>query len=379
MVFSRRDASFWGNQAVLIAVLLAIGGTIVILSATSISARAEQLSSYVYFRKQAFHVLLGIGVMWLASRVDYHRMRFVSFFALLGCVAMLVLCLLPNTRTLVPLIGGARRWIHLGPFSFQPSELAKFFLVCWTAGYLVRKRATIGEFSKGFVPYLLIAGAFFLLVVKEPDLSMAAMILLLMVLIGYIGGLRTAHLLILGLCLVPFVTYKFVYGVGYRSNRLNSFLLGEADKAGSGYQAFQSKLALGSGGLTGVGLGNSKQKYFFLPAAHTDFIFSIVGEEMGFAGSLVVVAAFSYLAWLGIKIARAAPDYYGFLLASGLALMIFFSALLNLSVASGLAPTTGMPLPLLSYGGSSLITTFWAVGILNNISRSAERSQNDEV
>ncbi|MBN2288077.1 MAG: FtsW/RodA/SpoVE family cell cycle protein, partial [Candidatus Glassbacteria bacterium] len=198
---------------------------------------------------------------------------------------------------------------------------------------------------------------------------------MLVLLVGYVGGLRPVHLILLGLCLVPLVTYTCVVKVGYRSERLASFLEGDADKSGSGYQAHQSKLALGSGGISGVGLGSSKQKYFFLPAAHTDFILAIIGEELGFLGCTAVVLAFWYLGWLGLKIARNAPDYYGFLLASGLTMMIVFSGMLNMAVVAGMIPTTGLPLPFLSYGGTNLIISFWAVGILNNISRAHRESK----
>ena len=364
------DTSRLGSQLVVVAIALALGGIVMILSATSISARAENLSSYAYFQKQALRTLVGLGIMWFASRMDYHRMRLISFLALLFTLVCLVLCLLPWTREFTPVIGGARRWIHLGPVTFQPSEFAKFFLVCWGAGFLVARGARITRLSGGFLPYLAIIGIFFLLIVKEPDLSTALIVIILALLLGYVGGLRLAHLLLLGLLMTPFIAYQFVSKVGYRSERVNSFLMGESDKSGAGYQAYQSKLALGSGGFSGVGLGSSKQKYFFLPAAHTDFIFSIIGEELGFVGGVLVIGAFCYLAVLGIRIAGGAPDFYGFLLAAGLSLLLFFSALINLSVVSGLAPTTGMPLPLLSFGGTNMLTSFWAVGILNNISRS---------
>lgn len=372
----KKDTSIYGSRLILAALLLAISGIIMILSATSISALAENLSSFTYLRKQTVHVLLGVVVMLAASRVDYHRIRPLSFFALLAIAVFLVICLLPGAESLAPVIGGARRWVHLGSFSFQPSELAKFFLICWSAGYLVRKKEVIRNFSQGFLPFLIVVGIFFLLVLRQPDLSMAAVILALVLLTGFIGGVRPTHLIMLAFLLLPIMTYMYVMKVDYQNERLTSFFEGEADKSGIGYQAYQSKLALGSGGISGVGLGQSRQKYFFLPAAHTDFIFAILGEELGFLGTTVVVGAFCWLSFLGIKIARGAPDYYGFLLASGLTLMIFTTAILNMAVVSGLAPTTGLPLPLFSYGGTNLVTTFWAVGILNNISRRSSEPSN---
>jgi len=372
----KKDPSLYGSHLMLAALLLAISGIIMILSATSISALAESPSSFTYLRKQALRVLLGVAVMLVASRVDYHRIRPISFFALLASAVFLAICLLPGTKSIAPVIGGARRWIHLGLFSFQPSELTKFFLICWSAGYLVRKREVIRNFSKGFIPFLIVVGIFFLLVLKQPDLSMAALILVLVLITGFIGGIRPAQLILPAFLLLPLMTYIYVMKVDYRSERLTSFFEGEANKSGIGYQAYQSKLALGSGGIYGVGLGKSRQKYFFLPAAHTDFIFAILGEELGFLGTTVVAGAFCWISFLGLKIARAAPDYYGFLLASGLTLMIFTTAVLNMAVVSGLAPITGLPLPFFSYGGTNLVTTFWAVGILDNISRRSAEQAN---
>ena len=369
MAVKEKDVSVYGFQLSLVSLLMAVAGIIMVLDATSISARAEHLSTFAYLGKQSLRVVLGIVVMFIASRIDYHRMRPISFIALLVTAVFLVLCLVPGTRSIAPLIGGARRWIHLGGISFQPSELARFFLICWTAGYLVRKKEQILDFRNGVLPLVVFSGIFFLLVVRQPDFSSAAIILALVFLTGLLGGIKIRHLMLLGLVALPFITYKCVMQVGYRNERWNSFIEGDADKSGTGYQGYQSRLALGSGGAAGVGLGQSRQKYSFLPAAHTDFIFAIIGEELGFLGATLVLITFCYFCYLGVKIAKGAPDYYGFLLASGLTLMIFASAILNVAVVSGLAPTTGLPLPFFSFGGTNLVITFWAVGILNNISR----------
>ncbi len=356
-----------------LSVLMALAGIIIILSATHISARSENLGSFAYLEKQALRAAVGIVVMLISSRIDYHRMRAISFLALVATAALLIVCLIPGTYGIAPVIGGARRWIHLGSVSFQPSELAKFFLVCWAAGYLVRKRELLHSFKAGFLPFLIFIGIFFLLVVKQPDLSMAAVLLVMVFTVGFIGGIRPAHILLIVLLAVPLVTYRYVVKVGYRSERLTSFLDSGVDKSGIGYQAYQSRIALGSGGITGLGLGQSRQKYFYLPAAHTDFIYSIIGEELGFLGTLAVLSAFLALCVMGVKVARGAPDYYGFLLASGLTMMIFCSALLHMMVVSGMTPTTGLPLPFFSYGGTNLVTTMWAVGIMINISRSGAK------
>lgn len=363
------DTTRHGARMMVLSVVMALAGIIIILSATHISARGENLSGFAYLEKQALRAAVGIVVMLISCRINYHRMRAISFLALVVIAGLLVVCLIPGTYEFAPVIGGARRWIHLGSLSFQPSELAKFFLVCWAAGYLVRKRELLHSFKTGFMPFLIFVGIFFLLVVKQPDLSMAAVLLVMVFTVGFIGGIRPAHILLIMLLAVPLVTYKFVVKVGYRSERLASFLDSGVDKSGIGYQAYQSRIALGSGGITGLGLGQSRQKFFYLPAAHTDFIFSIIGEELGFLGALAVLSAFLALCVMGVKVACGAPDYYGFLLASGLTVMIFFSALLHMMVVSGMTPTTGLPLPFFSYGGTNLVTTMWAVGIIINISR----------
>ena len=275
MAVKEKDVSVYGFQLSLVSLLMAVAGIIMVLDATSISARAEHLSTFAYLGKQSLRVVLGIVVMFIASRIDYHRMRPISFIALLVTAVFLVLCLVPGTRSIAPLIGGARRWIHLGGISFQPSELARFFLICWTAGYLVRKKEQILDFRNGVLPLVVFSGIFFLLVVRQPDFSSAAIILALVFLTGLLGGIKIRHLMLLGLVALPFITYKCVMQVGYRNERWNSFIEGDADKSGTGYQGYQSRLALGSGGAAGVGLGQSRQKYSFLPAAHTDFIFEI--------------------------------------------------------------------------------------------------------
>jgi len=374
---SAKNPAAYGNRMVLLAIILAVAGMVMILSATSISARDQNFSTYLYLERQAVRVLLGLVVLTLASLIDYHRLRLIGFVSLLATAVLLIICLLPGTEDIAPAIRGARRWILLGPIRLQPSELAKFFLICWAAGYLVQNKETIHQFKRGFLPFVILVGIFFIMIVSQPDLSTALIILMLVLAVGYLGGLRPAHLILLGLCLVPVVTYTYVVKVDYRSERLTSFLEGDSDKSGSGYQVNQSKLALGSGGIFGVGLGNSKQKYYFLPAAHTDFILAIIGEELGFLGCTAIVLAFLYLGWLGLMIARSAVDYYGFLLAGGLTLMIFLTAMLNMAVVARLIPTTGLPLPFLSYGGTNLIMSFWAVGILNNISRAAERGLHE--
>ena len=369
-----KNPDSYGRHMMLAAVLLSVVGLMLILSATSVSARMSGLTSSIYMQKQAVRVGMGIVMMFIFSRIDYHKLRWISFAALMVSLVMLIICIIPGTHSISPVIGGARRWIKLGPLTFQPSELTKFFLIIWAAGYAVRKQEVIRSFKQGFLPFICVTGLFFLLIVGQPDLSTALIIMMMVLAAGYIGGIKPTHLIILMLIAAPVITYKYVVKVGYRSERLTSFLDStqkKDDRSGSGYQAYQSKVALGSGGVSGVGLGQSKQKYFFLPAAHTDFILAILGEEIGFIGTSAVVLLFLYLGWLGYRIALLSGDFYGFLLASGLTVMIILSALLNIAVVSGLAPTTGLPLPFLSYGGTNLLTSFCAIGIIKNISRQA--------
>jgi len=262
--------------------------------------------------------------------------------------------------------GGARRWLNLGGFSFQPSELVKYLLVIYLADLLSRHQDRLEKLSTGFIPPLVVIGIMALLILRQPDLGSALSVTLVGLIMLFAAGARVTHLLGLVVVSLP-VLYLLIFRVAYRRQRILAFLNPQAVSQGAGFQILQSLLALGSGGLGGVGLGESRQKLFYLPACSTDFIFSILGEELGLIGTLLVVLLFVGLLFTGFSIARRAPDLYGWLLAVGITSMLALQAFVNMGVSSGILPTKGLPLPFVSYGGSNLICSFLAAGILFNI------------
>jgi len=267
--------------------------------------------------------------------------------------------------------GGARRWLSLGPLRFQPAEMLKVVLVIYLADMLSRQQQQMRFFKQGVLPVLGIVGVLAGLLLFQPDMGTAVIILLMTACLLFVSGARVAHLLGLLLAALPAVCL-LVLKVAYRRRRLDAFLDPWQDPLGKGFQMVQSFLALGSGGLWGRGLCESRQKLFYLPTPHTDFIFSILGEELGFAGTFSVVVLFGFLIWKGFAIARRCQEPFGKLLATGLSLLLGFQAVINIGVATGLFPTKGTTLPFISAGGSSLLFSLAAVGILLSISRSAQ-------
>jgi cell division protein FtsW len=278
--------------------------------------------------------------------------------------ALLILLFVPGVTEK---IGGASRWIRLPWFSFQPSELAKFSLAVFMAYSMAKKRTEMDSFSRGFIPNLLVAGAFLILIVLEPDLGTAVILGFWVMILLFVGGVRLLHLFSLLLLAAP-VVFWLVSHADYRLKRWWAFLNPWEDPQGIGFQIIHSFLAFGSGGIFGVGLGNSKQKLFYLPEPHTDFIFSITAEELGLLGVLFVIVLFGILIARGIKVALEADDLYKTYLAFGLTTMIGLQVLVNMGVVMGLLPTKGLTLPLISYGGSSLVINLLSVGVLLNIS-----------
>ena len=264
-------------------------------------------------------------------------------------------------------IGGASRWLRVGGLSFQPSELAKLSLALYLAYSMSRKTTEMSSFLKGFVPHLVVAGMFMGLIVLQPDLGTCIIIAAWLIVLLFVGGVRMTHLLGLALLCAPAVVY-LIYKADYRLKRLWAFINPWEDPQGLGFQIIHSFLAFGSGGLFGVGLGNSKQKLFYLPEPHTDFILSIVAEELGLAGMAAVVILFTILIMRGIKVALDAPDLYCTYLALGITSFIALQVIVNMGVVLGLLPTKGLTLPLISYGGSSLLISLVGIGVLLNIS-----------
>jgi cell division protein FtsW len=269
-------------------------------------------------------------------------------------------------------VGGARRWLTLGGFSFQPSELAKFTLVLFIAKSLVKRADKLRNFAYGYLPNLIVLGFFFIPILFQPDFGTAMIICAVTLTMLFIAGLRKKFLFLSILAIVPFITLA-IMTAEYRTKRILAFLKPWEDPSGINFQVIQSFYAFGRGGFWGTGLGQSSQKLFRLPEAHTDFIFSVIGEELGFMGTTVIVILFSIFIWRGFITAYRAKDPFGTHLATGLTLLIGLQAFINLGVASGLLPTKGLTLPFISMGGSSMLVTMLSVGVLLNISKQAKK------
>ena len=347
--------------------LLSIG-VVMVYSASAIVAADRFNDPYFFLKKQLFWALLGAGCLWLMLRLDYRRLEswVLPLLALAG--ALLVLVLIPPIGQA---INGTRRWIRLGPVSFQPAELAKLALVVYLAAFLAKKRDALGDFRQGLLPPLAVAGALAALVLAQPDLGNCLTLLALTFALLFLAGGRVAHL---GLVLAPAVPLLAlaIWAAPYRLRRITAFVDPWADPRGSGFQIIQSWLAFGNGGLFGQGIGASKQKLFYLPESHTDFIFAIIGEELGFVGAAAIVGLFVVLIWRGLRIGLRAPDPFGAYLALGITVLIATQTLVNLGVVTGLLPTKGLPLPFLSFGGSALLVTMLSTGVLLNISQQAD-------
>jgi cell division protein FtsW len=340
-------------------------GLVMVYSATSASAALGDGDPMAFLERQAVYALLGIVLMALASRFDYHRLRFVAppllLVALGLCAAVLIVA---------PEINGARRWFLLGPASFQPSELAKLSLCLFAAVYLARRKPprSLGELAR---PLGLLTAIFCGLILLEPDLGTTVTLCGMMLAVLLVAGvpmrlLLTASFLAVGVGLIA------IWAEPYRRARVFSFLDPWSDAQGSGFQIVQAMIGIGSGGITGTGLGEGVGKISYLPEAHTDMIFAVIGEELGLIGSALVIGAFGAFAILGFRIALRCRDRFGKLLAAGLTALVCGQAAINLAAVLGIAPLTGIPLPFVSYGGSSLVVLLAAVGILLNIAVNGE-------
>lgn len=347
------------------AAFLVAGGLIMILSSSWVSAFQQYGSSYLFFQRQLVWASLGAVGMLVASIIDYRRFRALGYLLLLGALAGLVLVLLPGIGTSV---SGSTRWLSVGPLNFQPSELAKLALILVGADLCVRKRHRLRTYKDVMLPYGAIAGLVGMLVMLQPDLGTTLILGGVVFAVLYIGGARMRVIAGMGVGAVS-SALMLSLSAGYRRARLFSFMDPFKDPLNTGFQAVQSQIALGSGGLFGVGLGASRQKWLYVPNAHTDFIFSIIGEEVGLLGSFVVIGLFGMLAYAGVRAARRAPDAFGRIVAGGITAWIVGQAVLNMGAVTGLLPITGVPLPLVSFGGSSLMFTMIALGILTNIAR----------
>jgi cell division protein FtsW len=349
------------------AVMLLSTGVVMVYSASAIVAADRFHDPYFFLKRQLFWALLGAAVLWAALRVDYRVLERAVTPALAVAGVLLVLVLIPPIGQA---INGTQRWIRVGGVSFQPVELAKLALVVYLAAFLARRRGALDDFRTGTLPPLLVAGALAGLVLLQPDLGNCMTLIVLTFGLLYLAGSPIKHLAWVAAPALPLIAFV-VWMAPYRMRRITAFMDPWGDPRGSGFQIIQSWLALGNGGLLGQGIGGSKQKLFYLPEAHTDFIFSIVGEELGFVGAMAIVALFAVLIWRGLRIGLRAPDAFGTYLALGITVLLATQTLVNLGVVTGLLPTKGLPLPFISFGGSALLMTMLATGILLNISQHA--------
>jgi cell division protein FtsW len=356
-----------------VTLVLCLVGAVMIFSASAITAQQMYGHSYIFVARQAAWLVMGLLGMFALMKLDYHRLREPA-------VVYTVLCLV-----VVMLVGtffldkshATHRWIKLGPLNLQPSEMAKLAIILYLAWFLDlrRRRETSLEFKRqDFLQTILPAVAPILvcvaLIVAQPDLGTSVDVVLIMAAILFVAGLSWKWLAVGAAAGLP-ALLVLIMNASYRQARLMAFLHPDSDPQGAGFQLLQSLIAVGSGGFTGVGLMESKQKLFYLPEAHTDFIFAVICEELGFLGATIVIALFAMYAWRGLRAAFNAPDGFGRMVALGVTAMVLFQALINFAVVLGMMPTKGIPLPFVSYGGSSLLVMLLATGVLLNIAQQA--------
>ena len=355
-----KKAQLESHLLVLVTLALVAFGLVMVYSATSAPAALERTDPMSYLKKQGIYALIGVGLMMTASRFDYRRLRLLApplvLTALGGCLAVLVI----GSR-----INGARRWIELGPATFQPSELAKLALAVWAAAYLSKRPAprTLKELCR---PMGLLLGVFCLLILAEPDLGTAISLVVVLLAVLLISG-TPVPTLAAGTGIAATLGLVAIWFEPYRRARIFSFIDPWKDPQGAGFQTVQALISLGSGGFLGAGLGHGVAKINYLPEAHTDMIFAVIGEELGLLGVTAVIAAYATFAYAGLRVALECRDPFGKRLAAGIVALVCGQAVINLAAVLGLAPLTGIPLPFISYGGSSLVVALLGVGILLNI------------
>jgi len=345
---------------------LALFGVVMVYSASAVFAERENGNQFYYVIKQGVWVAIGFGVMLLMMQFNYQllKSRRLVYGSLLLC-SFALMCVFA-----FPAINGAHRWVKFPGFSLQPSELSKISLIIFLAYFLEKRAGEEGDFWRTFVPCGVVTGWLAALVVIEPDFGTAMMLVLIFTVVIYTAGARVLHLAMAAAPALVVAAGLLIF-VPWRLKRLVTFWDPWADQQGAGFQVVQSLIAIGSGGSNGLGFAQGKQKMLFLPFAHSDFIFAVIGEELGLVGALAVIAVFALFLWRGVRTALLAPDRFGMLLSLGIVASIVAQALFNISVVLSLVPTKGIPLPFISYGGSSLVPTLAAVGILLNVSQHA--------
>jgi cell division protein FtsW len=358
------------DRPLLFAILmLLVVSVVMVYSSSSVVALTTYDDPAFFMKRQLIWAVAGLGLMAITMRIDHRLLSDQRVVIGLLCISLALLA-----ATLVPGIGkminGSRRWLRFGMLSFQPSELAKVALVVYMSYYIAKKGARIRDFMNGLVPAYVVCGVFLLLAALQPDFGATMTIAGVVCVLLFAGGANLLHLGCTALAASPFVFYAVAHSA-YRLRRIFSFLDPWEDPQGAGHQIIQSFLAFGSGGIFGRGLGEGRQKLLFLPERHSDFIYAVIGEELGLIGALGVLALFLIILWRGVRIALAAGNPFSRMLSLGITLLICVQGMINMAVVTGLLPTKGIALPLVSYGGSSLVITLAAMGVLLNISREA--------
>ncbi len=362
----RRPAKYNYDPVILVSVLALMGiGLIAVYSSSSILAEERFGDHCFYLKRQAGFCLFGIMLMMITKNINYLLYRKLAYFFLGLSIVLLLLVLLPGVGTR---IGGAQRWFRVGFLSFQPTEAAKLSLAVFVAHSMSKNVDKMWTFSRGLFPHLLVAAVFLCLILIQPDLGTAILIGMWILILLFIGGVSLTQIIFLLGLISPAVYYLITHSA-YRLNRWWAFLNPWQDPQGFGFQIIHSFMAFGSGGLFGSGLGNSKQKLFYLPEPHTDFILAVLAEEIGFIGVSILLILFSVVIAKGIKIALKAPDFFGSYLALGIICMMALQVTVNIGVVTALLPTKGLTLPFISYGGTSMVVNLVGIGILMNISK----------
>lgn len=348
-----------------VVLILMVASTVIVYSASSTWATQKMQSASALVNKHIAKILVGLVVMFFAINLDYKRYKPLTKWVLIGSIALLV-----ATRLTGGEVKGAARWLSIGGFSLQPSEIAKFALLFHLAYLLSNKREKLADFRTGFMPLMVWIGSVVVLVMLQPNFSTGSMIFVLGMVLVFVGGARMKHVLLSLLALIP-ALLVYMVSAPYRMKRILSYVGFGGDEtvtSTANYQLLQGIIGFGNGGIFGVGMGQSKQRDLFLPESYGDFIFSIVGEEYGLIGTIILMSLYLFILLRGMKIAKYAPDDFGKYLAIGITSTIVLYAVANALVTLGLAPTTGVPMPFISYGGTAIIFSSFAVGVLLNIS-----------
>ncbi len=358
------------DRVLFIATILLVGLSVVMVYSASAVVMMEKFQRpYLFLTKQAMWAALGIVVLAFVMRFDYHNYKQpILIWTALGCVALALVAVL-----FAPPVNHARRWFAIGGLGIQPSELAKLAAIFFMADTLDRRMHRINEMNYALLPIAVVLGGIVGLILLEPDFGTSMSLVLIAAVMIFAAGLNYRYILGVALCALPAIAF-LVMGTAYRRQRVMTFLDPWRDPLGAGFQIIQSIYAVGTGGVWGKGLMNGVQKLFYLPEPHTDFIYSVIAEELGLIGATAVVICFAVIAWRGLRVAMRAPDTFGAFLALGLTTMMAVQAFFNISVALGLLPTKGIPLPFLSFGGSSLLINLLGMGILLNVSQQSSSS-----